>query len=263
MKQVNIHSRNTKSIRRSGEDMRLTTSTPHIIEVDPREVLSLDFGNVHAIVDTWECSSVRIAPNIYFNDYVVLLNVKNSILFDYESYLEEKSYVSERAGFTVKIPSRAALSLVAGRCFIRGTNLLNVKSHQMDFKNCTMLDNFQAFGDYVSVQNTTLGKHCVLNARTNVFRHCSCSTLILNGNRKYTDMSVKLRNVRGEGVWLGHQQLHRIDAHFNSVKLNSFVMEAGAEEGSVLLEGSKIDHIENKSTIPIKKNVQGSHRDCA
>ena len=260
---MNKYPRNTKSIRRSGEDMRLTTSTPHIIEVDPRELVSLDFGNVHVVVDTWECSSVRITPNIYFNSYVELLNENNFILFDYESYLEEKSYVSEKAGFTVKIPSCAALSLVAGQCSIRGSNLLKVKSHHMDFKSCTMLDNFQAFGDHVSVQNSIFGKHCILNARKNVLRHCYCSTLIMNGNRKYTDMSVELRNVRGEGVWLGYQQLRRIDAHFHGVRVNRFVMEAGAEQGSVLLEGSKIAQIENKSVIPIKKNVLGYHRDCA
>jgi hypothetical protein len=245
------------------EDMALKASTPYLIRVDPRNVIFLDFGKAHAVVYPWERSSVRVTPNIYFHRYVELLNEQNLILFDYDSYCEENQFISDELGFSIMMPRSAAFSIIAGKCFIHDSTVLTVQSDMLELKNCKLLDNFRFVGGHVLVQNSTVGKHGSICAKNIALRHSTCSTLMLDRNRKDEDISIELRNVRGKGIWLGSQQICRMDVRLHHVRLNRLVVETGVVEGKIKLEGTKIACIDNLSSIPITKSVFGYHKICA
>lgn len=76
-------------------------------------------------------------------------------------------------------------------------------------------------------------------------------------------MSVELKNVRGNGVWLGSQSVQRMDARLHHVRLKRLVVHAAIEDGSVIMEGAKISQIENNASIAVMKNVLRHRRECA
>jgi len=245
------------------ENIILTAHTSYVIDVDPRLVVSLDFGKAFVVIEHWEKAAVRVTPNEYFNSYVELLNEHNLILFDHESYFEENPSMSDRAGFVIKVPKSAALAIVAGHCVVRDCIVISVKSDKLELNDCILVDNFRFRGEYARVQGSRIGKHGSFNARTTVMRHCTCSTLILHGNSKYADLSVELRHVRGNGVWLGSQQVRQLYARLHHVRVSRLVVDSAVETGSVNLDGTRISRIENNSSIPITKSLLGHRRKCA
>jgi hypothetical protein len=260
---LNRKAQNTQALETPTDDIVLKASTPYMIDVDPRKVVSLIFENVHAVVSPWEREYVRVTPNEYFEKYVELLNEHNLILFDYESYHEENLFMSDRAGFVVKVPKSAVLAIIAGDCVVRDCIVISVQSDKLEINDCILVDNFRFIGNDARVQNSTIGNHGSFSARTMVMRHSTCSTLILMGNEKSTHMSVELRNVRGKSVWLGSKQVRRIDARLHHVRLNRLVVDAAIEDGNVILEGKRIARIKNNSSIPIVKSVLGHRRKCS
>ncbi len=260
---MNRIAQNVKPLEMQAADILLKANTPYMIDVDPRQVVSIDFGNTRAAVSPWERAYVRVTPNEYFDRYVELLNEHNLIIFDHESFLEENPSMSDRAGFVVKVPKAAALAIVARQCIVRDCILFSVKSDRLEFNNCILVDNFSFTGNSVRVQNSTIGKHGSFSARTTMMRHCTCSTLILNGNHKCDDMSVELRNVRGKGVWLGSKRIQRMDARLHHVRLNQLVVDAAIEEGSINLESTRIARIENNASVQVVKGVLGHRKKCA
>jgi hypothetical protein len=200
---------------------------------------------------------------MYFHSYVELLNEQNLILFDYESYLEQYPFTSIWAGFNVEVPDSTALIVNSQQCVLQDCTVFAIQSAHAELKNCTLMDNFNFTGDYISVQNSIIGRNVSFNSRTTVLRHSTCITLMLNGNRDFDDMVVELKNVRGRAVRVGSQRLNRIEAHLHHVRLNRFVMEAGAEGGSIELEGGRIERIDNYSSIPIMKRILGYRQKCA
>ncbi len=245
------------------ENIILTAHTSYVIDVDPRLVVSIDFGKASVVIEPWEKAAVRVTPNEYFDSYVELLNEHNLILFDHENYFEENPSMSDRAGFVVKVPKSAALSIVAGQCVVRDCIVISVKSEKLELHDCILVDNFKFRGEYARVQGSTIGKHGSFNARTTVMRHCTCSTLILHGNSKYADLSVELRHVRANGVWLGSQQVLQLYACLQHVRVSRLVVDGAIETGSVNLDKTRIAQIENNSSIPITKSVLGHRRECA
>ena len=254
--------RSERRLKTLPDDTLLTASTPYLISVDHQRVVSLNLGNAHAVVETWSRPCVRITPNMYFQSYVELLNEQNLILFDYESYLEQYPFTSIWAGFNVEVPDSTALIVNSQQCLLQDCTVFAIQSAHVELKNCTLMDNFNFTGEFISVQYSTIGRNVSFNARTTVLRHSTCVTLLLNGNREFDDMSVELKNVRGRGVRVGSQRLNRIDAHLHHVRLNRFVMEAGAEGGSITLEGGRIERMDNYSSIPIMKSVLGYRQKC-
>jgi hypothetical protein len=245
------------------DDIILTAHTSYVIYVNPRLVVSLDFGKAYVVVEPWEKASVRVTPNMYFNSYVELLNEHNLILFDHESYLEENPFTAEEAGFVIKVPKSAVLAIVAGQCTVRDCIITSVKSSMLKLYDCMLVDDFRFLGEYANVHNSTVGKHSSFRAHALVMKHCSCATLMVNGNDRYTDMSVELRNVRGNGVWLGSQRVRSMGARLHHVRLDRLVVHSAIEDGSIILEGSKIAQIENHSALPVLKSVLRYRRECA
>jgi hypothetical protein len=231
-----------------------------MINVDPQKGVSLDFGYVNAVISPWERASVRITPNEYFDRYTELLCERNFILFDNESYLEDNSSLSKRAGFVVKVPESAAIEIVAGRCVIRNCMVIAVKSQKAELNDCKLLENFRFVGEYARVENSVIGDNSSFRAQTLAMRYCNCSTLILNTNSINAEMSVELRNIRGEGVSLGTEQVRQIHARLHHVRLNRLVVADSIKRGIIKLESSRIDHIKNNSSIPIMKSVLGHRR---
>jgi hypothetical protein len=257
---LNKKAQNTHVLEMRDDDVSLKASTPYMIDVDPRKVVSLDFKNVRAVVSPWEREFVRVTPNEYFETYVELLNEHNLILFDHESYHEENLFMSDRAGFLVNVPKSAVLSIVAGDCVVRNCIVIAVQSDKLEINECTLADNFRFFGDYARVQNSTIGNHGSFSARMIMMKHCICSTIILKGNAESTSLSVDLRNVRSKSIWLGKKQERRIEARLHHVRLDRLVVDAALEDGNIILEGTRVARIENNSPIPIVKRVLGYRR---
>jgi len=260
---LNRIAQNVQPLEMPVDDVLLTAHTSYMIDVNPRLVVSLDFGKAYVVVEPWEKAFVRVTPNEYFDRYVELLNEHNLILFDHESYLEENPFMADQAGFVVKVPKSAVLAIVAGQCIVRDCIITSVKSSMLKLYDCILVDNFKFLGEYASVQNSTLGKHGSFRTHAVVMKHCTCATLMVNGNNRYTDMSVELKNVRGNGVWLGSQSVQRMDARLHHVRLKRLVVHAAIEDGSVIMEGAKISQIENNASIAVMKNVLRHRRECA
>jgi hypothetical protein len=85
----------------------------------------------------------------------------------------------------------------------------------------------------------------------------------LNADSKGLEMSVELRHVQGNGLWLGSERIEHLVATLHHVRLNRLVVDAATGEGSVNLEKTRINRIDNHSLIPIMRRIRGHRRKCA
>ena len=241
----------------------LPARTSYTIDVDPRVVVSLDFSCARILVDAWSKSFVRVTPNEYFTHFVEVLHEHNRILFDLDYYLEENPLTNDGAGFEVKVPESAALSIRAGESIVQGCVLDSVQSRQFEAHNCRMLDNFSCRGERVVVLHSSIGEQVSFHASSIAVKHCTFGTISLASHRTDGDMSIVMKSVRGNGVQLRAGYGQALRARLHHVRLDRLSVQSGSGEGIVILEGARIGEIGNDSKIPIVRSVMGQRRECA